>query len=316
MTEQTFDCESIVTQAARELYRSGDTTTFLIAMDDIIQSEIPRAWSAELRERGLKPDDTTSKEKNELINHVVKTSSYVSRLMADVLKLRHDNQQFEIVLPKIKTWVGQWAVVSLEVKAMNTQTEDAYREKLERGTMYYLWSGQWGKGAFTSRMESVVNEGLTNAWAAGMKRGGLTYPDDQTDVEREEMFALIEQEISHIPDLADYIAENNKASGASSDVIINKAALWSVRWRDVESRAFLAAMADRPVTWHIGATEKHCPDCLWANGKTYRGSVWEKYNWHTQSQALSCHGYNCDCSLTDDGNKPNKGHPRMLIGGE
>ena len=116
MTDQPTDYEikslayyqRTITQAARELFRSGDTDTFLTAMDDIIQREIPRAWYAGMRECGMKPDDMTEEEQNELLDMMVKTSSFVSGLASGINKLRDQDQKFDVILPRITTWANQW----------------------------------------------------------------------------------------------------------------------------------------------------------------------------------------------------------------
>ena len=101
--------ERSITRAARELYRSGDVETFLSAMDDIIQREIPRAMYAGMRECGLVPDDMTEEEQNELIDIMIKTSSFAPGLASGVTKLRDAGQRFDVILPRIATWSNQWS---------------------------------------------------------------------------------------------------------------------------------------------------------------------------------------------------------------
>lgn len=55
---------------------------------------------------------------------------------------------------------------------------------------------------------------------------------------------------------------------------------------------------DQDATWHIGATEKSCSDCLAFDGKTKTRSEWAKGGKLPQSTTLECTGRHCDCSLS------------------
>ena len=50
-------------------------------------------------------------------------------------------------------------------------------------------------------------------------------------------------------------------------------------------------------TWRLGATERHCSDCLRLNGQTHTASEWTRAGIRPQSPDLECGGWNCDCSL-------------------
>lgn len=54
---------------------------------------------------------------------------------------------------------------------------------------------------------------------------------------------------------------------------------------------------DAYYTWRLGATNEHCRDCAWANGRTFTIREWSAMGLMPQSNNLECGGYYCDCSL-------------------
>lgn len=184
-----------------------------------------------------------------------------------------------------------------------------------RRAVYGLWSGKLYMADFTTWMMESIDAYLQRAWRDGMEAAGVDW-EDRTQEELTALDAAIFEEYQHIDGFGQFILENSKAAGGKLGDVIPRMELWVNRYNDIYNRALMMAGKDLPLTWHLGATEKHCSSCSWANSKTYRASVWQKYGWRPQSPALECKGYQCDCSLSADGNKPLRGHPRMLAGEE
>lgn len=72
-------------------------------------------------------------------------------------------------------------------------------------------------------------------------------------------------------------------------------------WRNAPLRTEnIARTYDRDDPWYrweLGATEKHCKDCLHLNGQIHRASEWRAAGIRPQSPDLECGGWNCDCKL-------------------
>ena len=49
--------------------------------------------------------------------------------------------------------------------------------------------------------------------------------------------------------------------------------------------------------WRLGATERHCSDCLHLDGQIKTASEWASAGIAPQSPDLECGGWNCDCKL-------------------
>jgi len=190
------------------------------------------------------------------------------------------------------------------------ESAEQYQSSM-RQAVYGLWSSKITMQDFASSMQASIDRYLTQAWKDGMKEAGVDW-EDRTQEEMSALDEAILSEYQYLYDFGAYIMENNKEAGGLFRDLANRMSMWANRWRDVKGRALMMAGADLPLTWHFGGTEEHCGSCGWANGRTYRASVWEKYGWRTQSQDLECKGFNCLCELTADGNKPTRGHPKRL----
>jgi len=191
---------------------------------------------------------------------------------------------------------------------------EQYRTNL-RGAVYGLWSGKISRDEFTEQMQIAIDAGLRNAWLDGIKALGLT-ADDLT---QEELIALADavlSEYGYIAGFADAIEAGSKANGGKLADLQNRLSLWVNRYNQVRSRALLMAGENPPLQWNEGDTEEKCNDCLYANGRVYRASVWKKWGWEPQSQDLECGGWQCQCSLdpVPKGTRITRGHPRRPHG--
>lgn len=160
-------------------------------------------------------------------------------------------------------------------------------------------------------MDLAINKYFKEAWVAGMAEVGLS-AEDMTEEEQVALFKEIDSESGYIDGFGQFILKHLKSDGAKFNSIEYRLNLWVNAYARIVEVAKVYANNNPPLTWHFGDTIKHCKDCEYANGRTYRASVWRKWGWYPKKHSLSCHGFNCDCRNTADGNKPNKGHPRRL----
>lgn len=190
------------------------------------------------------------------------------------------------------------------------ESVDTYRKALKyvfRG----LWSGAMTTGDFVDSMTSAVNTYVKEGFLAGIKAGGID-PNDIDDDSQADLLDYLSKEEKYIDGVAAFIVSNNKASGKKFAVLETRLEMWANGWEKAYGAGLQSVVTNPPVTWHYGDTVKHCDDCKYAEGRTYRAKTWKKWGWEVRSRKLSCHGYECDCRLTADGNKPMKGHPRRL----
>jgi hypothetical protein len=90
--------------------------------------------------------------------------------------------------------------------------------------------------------------------------------------------------------------------------------MWASRYYEVFNMARLSVGGDVKMTWTLGATEEHCGDCSYYNGKVKRASMWKELGIAPKSQSLGCKGYHCDCSLDPTTERATAGSLRKPTG--
>jgi len=154
---------------------------------------------------------------------------------------------------------------------------------------------------FIESMYSIIDQGLTQAWSEGAKRGGSTVLD--LPPEGQQMLAqAISTDYMHVPSFASFLSVRNVmyADGEKKlalDQAYNRAVQWTNRYSEVATRAELLARQDQKMIWTMGPTD-HCSTCLTFSGRVYRASTWLKHNAIPRSYRLCCTGRYCQCRLT------------------
>jgi len=182
-----------------------------------------------------------------------------------------------------------------------------------RASVRGLWSGVLGQADFTSAMKAAIKRNLTNAWNEGIKDCGLT-PDELTEEEIEARDNFIESQYDYISGFAEAIRESDKLSGEKLQPLFARAEMWINRYADARNQAKIMACENKKLTWVIGPTEQHCPDCAGYNGKTYRATAWAKAGARPQSDRLACHGFRCKCRLDVTTKRASRGQPAAPTG--
>jgi hypothetical protein len=151
---------------------------------------------------------------------------------------------------------------------------------------------------FRNRTATAMSEAFTGAVYEAWYQAGAELPltDDVTAwlserigaerVNIEGMFDRLKKEWAGI----DPIAEAN-----------TRAESYARTLDAMYGEAKLRAMKNQTVTWHLGQTEQHCPTCSKLAGKKHKISylIANNYIPRKPDAGMDCHGYNCDCSITD-----------------
>lgn len=191
-----------------------------------------------------------------------------------------------------------------------------YADGIHRA-VHGLWSGSYDRAGFLDTFEAIIDRGLRRAWNEGLAAVGLT-EDDMDDEERLELGKLILEQLNYTGNFADFILDNNKASGGPLSSLQYRSGLWINRYEWMRNRAMELGKTNPPMTWTRGATAEGCPDCIYADGKTYRLNTWLKWGWEAPRTIgiTQCNGNNCACSWSPaaPGTKLTRGHPRRPVG--
>ena len=145
--------------------------------------------------------------------------------------------------------------------------------------------GMWESGEYSSRSEALDNfesddEQTVGDWIAE-QRGYVAE------------FAKAAQAAAKL------FAADDPGAGAAQDAVFARADMWADSLRSLGDLGKASAKANQPLTWRLGATEKHCETCATLNGQTHR------LKWYTardyiprkNGAAMECGGWRCECGL-------------------
>lgn len=188
---------------------------------------------------------------------------------------------------------------SLKQNRRDSKGLEQYRRSL-RSPVRGLWQGVLTEGDFQDAMLSIIDRGLTRAFAEGTQECGISQ-DEWTQDEQEALAGIIVEEFSHVGDFGAAIVQNLRAAGGQLTPLFTRLEMWVNRYRDVQNEAKVTACKDAKLVWRLGATERSCRTCPRLDGKVKRQSVWEKAGVRPQNPPnplIECGGWNCLCTLT------------------
>ena len=177
-----------------------------------------------------------------------------------------------------------------------SESAGTYRSAL-RAVARGLWSGVIDYDQFWDNFSSAIRSGLTAAWNAGAKKGGIK-PEELTLDEQTELQNIIFSQFGHIAKLASWIEQNNKASGSKLGAVLSRIELWVQAYPSTFDKAYAMAAGDQKAKWIYGDTD-HCSTCQTLHGKVKRMSFWLTHVMprNPPNSKLECKGFRCQCRL-------------------
>ena len=135
----------------------------------------------------------------------------------------------------------------------------SYRNSL-RAPARGLWSGVMDFDQFWDNFSNAIRAGLTQAWYAGAKAGGIK-PDELSPDELAELQSLIFSQFGHIAKLGSFIEQNSKANNGKLGTVLTRVELWVQAWQTAYNKAYAMAQGDQKAKWVLGDAE-HCKSCV------------------------------------------------------
>lgn len=137
------------------------------------------------------------------------------------------------------------------------------------------------------RLKQIVLLAFLSFWLEGaeMESGMMSDKQKATIEEAQQQF------LDSIDSILDRKASGNDMVATTTRVINHAKSLYWLGFVESEGKQ------NEEVTWIIGATEKHCGDCLGFDGETKTRAEWAKGGKLPQSGNLECTGRYCDCAL-------------------
>lgn len=150
-------------------------------------------------------------------------------------------------------------------------------------------------------MATALAKAYINAGDIAYQDGGGALPMD------EDTLAYAKSELSAQLSYVDSLFETLKQLRKEGDfdaisIAFDKANLWSSALDGFYNSIKMMAAGNKMLTWILGNTEKHCPDCLHLNRQRHRAKWFSSrgYTPRRPGSATKCGGYFCDCRLVDD----------------
>ena len=155
-------------------------------------------------------------------------------------------------------------------------------------------------GAFLDQFIEAIKNQMTRAWNDGAREVGVE-PEEMTDIDLNELKAIIDSEYDHVIDLGEAIIASRGGTLAEfRQQFRNRVDLWVNRYDDAANRAKVYFGGRQRLIWVLGETEEHCATCAALAGIVAFAYEWEQSGIRPQSPpnpVLECEGWHCDCEL-------------------
>lgn len=167
-------------------------------------------------------------------------------------------------------------------------------------------NGNMSAGEMSRAHKALIRRLAANAYDEGLREGGVSDPEsERTDDDDSTIDAWTSEQSGFTLDFAKAAAAVSKLRGDAKTearrIILERVDDWVHALRTLANKGFASAQANMTVTWEYGDSD-HCPTCKGLNGKTRRLKWFKErglYPGEPGSQTLDCHGFNCQCRLTD-----------------
>lgn len=184
----------------------------------------------------------------------------------------------------------------LPLGALKASSEE-YGREIAKAVADYFKRGV--RSRFTSMMRNAIVFGLRDAFDLGAADVGIS-SEDYTRQDRTLRDEIIDEELTHVPDLLDFldgIANDPNAHFSDANYRVD---LWKKRFDDMRSRAKVILGKDAKGEWVVDPVKEHCPSCLKLNGIVKRWSFWQEHGVLPKAPPnpmLECGGYQCGCDI-------------------
>lgn len=189
------------------------------------------------------------------------------------------------------------------VKAVPAEVNATYHDRITQALLDYLAGGNIVSAR--NAMKRAAVEAFADTFDLGWQNGGLELP---TEPEANDWLnARLDQELGYIEMVFQQAKELKKEEGFDASAWASaRADGYTGTLQSIYNAGRMWAAKGKLLTWHLGATEKHCATCAKLNGGSHRASWYLARNYIPRSPGadLECGGYRCDCRLTDrEGNE-------------
>lgn len=169
--------------------------------------------------------------------------------------------------------------------------------------------GELSQAEFENQAEELVTAALLALFNLGRQSDELDY-EATAAYEQEKVFALLavrnlSRDIyggrySEQTDNEDNVTLSDEDGQAHLE---SRIVLWAATAAGLYALGQLHREATIKYTWRLGATSRHCVDCLRLDGQIHTALEWRLSGYRPQGSALACGGWKCDCRYEETDKK-------------
>jgi hypothetical protein len=173
------------------------------------------------------------------------------------------------------------------------------------GSVFGMLSDDRFYSKYREQMATAISRAYIETAELAYQEGGGELPLDEDTAAWAR--SQLDAQLGYVDQLFEDLKELRKSGDFDAgEVATARAAGYASGLDGFYNEAVLRGKKNQMVTWHLGATEKHCKTCASLDGKSHRISWYIDHDYIPRKNGcnLDCGGYNCDCTLTDkDGNE-------------
>ena len=148
---------------------------------------------------------------------------------------------------------------------------------------------------------ALVRQLGPQAYIEGLREGGVS-ADEMESEDKAENQKWVTGQLAYVNQFAaDTVAARDDDGKRAA--IMNRVGMWVASMENIGGLGVMSARKNKVGTWRLGETQEHCRTCSALHGKRHRLSWFKSRGLiprETGSTTLDCHGYRCDCHVTDD----------------
>jgi hypothetical protein len=169
------------------------------------------------------------------------------------------------------------------------------------GAVFGYLSGGGYVTTFKAQMTTAISKAYIEAAEVAYQDGGGELPLDPDTAAWAR--GQLDAQLGFVDDLFEGLRDLRKRGDFDAGAVAQaRAEGYASALDGFANEAMMRGSKNIMLTWHLGATEKHCKTCASLDGKRHKISWFVDRNYIPRKPGadLECGGYRCDCTLTDD----------------
>jgi hypothetical protein len=168
------------------------------------------------------------------------------------------------------------------------------------GAVFGYLSGSGYVTTFKAQMTTAISRAYIEAADVAYVDAGAELPLDPDTAAWAR--GQLDAQLGFVDDLFEGLRELRKQGGFDAGAVAQaRAEGYASALDGFANEARMMGSKNTMLTWHLGATEKHCRDCAKLDGQSHRAKWYIEHGYipRKAGASMECGGWNCGCSLVD-----------------